>query len=368
MQRFHTQWAAAVTSIVVLIGFVLACSGGDDAYEYDTHRTATYIGTQNPGDVWSWTLTMGGSIGSFSATNETLGYDYSGNVDRLPNDFLRLTVTAATEPGASLPAVAYAFEVPDTALMVKPAGDDPVVVCTARSACPPRDATYNWVALVNGTFDAASDTGYGVSDATIAEGDVAFDSRYYLLNGSANGTQSAAGFSCSSGRITRSGDPMTLGVTPAGMLFGDRGPGDGGFAGIQAPDSAIELDDLLAFGREFRGVVIKAGATGEESEPVWARVDGLGAMLGGGYDDFEAGIEGDDSIEIGFTAQNSPGVFNATLTDTSSSSSLVIMVSLIDGRYVLYGAGTGEPPAVAQNFLAIEHVAPLCGDAMLPCR
>jgi hypothetical protein len=367
MQRSHKQYFIALTGIALVIGVVLACNGGDDAYEIETSRTSIYVGTQNPGDVWSWTLTMDGSIGSFSATNETLGYDYSGDVGILPNDFLRLTVTAATEPGATLPAVAYAYEVPYMALFVKPEGDDPVVVCTAQGACPTLDATYNWVTLVNGTFDADSDTVYGVTDMTGSEGDLAFDNRFYLLNGSANGTRSGAGFSCSSGRITKSGEPMTFAVTPSGLLIGDQGPGAGGFAGMQAPDPAIDLDDLLAFGREFRGVVIKAGGSGEDSEPVWARVDGLGAMIGG-YDDFEAGIESGDSSEIAFLAQNSPGVFSATLTDASGSRPLIIMVSLIDGHYVLYGAGTGEPPAVAQNFLAIEHFAPLCGDAMLPCK
>lgn len=354
MQRLRNQWIVLLFSMTVM-GFLLSCGGGDGSSDDASPRTSTYLGTQNPGDVWSWTIEMDGSTGSFSATNETLGYDYAGDVDTLPNDFLRLTVTSTTEPGMSIPAVAYAIEVPDTALIVKPDGDDPVVVCAAQGACPTLDAAYNWVPLVDSTFDLASDTGYGVTDATISGSDFAFDSQFYLLDGSSNGTESVTGFTCSSGRLTRTGDPMTIGVTPSGMLIGDEGPGAGGFVGMQAPDAPIDLDDLLAHGREFRGVVIKARIAGDESEAVWARADGLGGFVGGHYDDFEAGIENSDTTDITFDAQPSPGVFNATQTEAAGSSSLVIMVSRINGRYVIYGAGAGAPHMVAENFLVMEQ-------------
>ena len=62
-----------------------------------------------------------------------------------------------------------------------------------------------------------------------------------------------------------------------------------------AQDAQNALDDLLAHGREFRGVVIKARIAGDESEAVWARADGLGGFAGGHYDDFEAGIENSDA-------------------------------------------------------------------------
>lgn len=244
---------------------------------------------------------------------------------------------------------------PDTALIVKPDGDDPVVVCAAQGSCPTLDAAYNWVPLVDSTFDLTDDTAYGVSDATISAADVAFDSQFYLLDGSPNGTESVSGFTCSGGRLIRSGDPMTIGVTPSGMLIGDEGPGAGGLVGMQAPDVPIDLDSLLAHGREFRGVVIKARIAGDESEAVWARADGLGGFVGGHYDYFEAGIEDSDTTEITFDAQPGPGVFNATQTETSGSSSLVIMVSRIDDRYFIYGAGAGASHTVAENFLVIEQ-------------
>ena len=357
MQRLRNQWMVWI--IGIMMSTAVACggggAGGDDAAEGDETRTAEYLGTQNPGDVWTWTLVMDGSIGTFSATNETLDYDYSGDVDTLPNDFLRLTVTTSTEPGMTLPAIAYAIEIPYTALIVKPEGDDSVVVCAAQGACPTADASYNWVPLMQNTFDLATDTAYGVTDTTISGSDFAFDSQFYLLDGSSNGTENITGFSCSAGRITTSGDPLTIGVTPSGMLIGDHGPGAGGFVGMHAPADPVDLDDLLAHGREFRGVVIKAKATGEESEAVWARSDGLDGFLGGSYDDFEAGIEDTESTAITFDAQPSPGVFNATQTETSGSSSLVIMVSRINGRYFIYGAGAGAPHTVASNFLVIEQ-------------
>jgi hypothetical protein len=349
------RWVGSVCGLILMC-LVVACGGGSDGgADVDSPRTSSYLGTQNPGDVWSWTITMDGSVGDFSATNETLGYDYSGDVETLPNEFLRLTVTAATEPGMSLPAIAYAVEVPDTALIVKPGGDDPVMVCAALGVCPTESASYNWVPLVKNTFDAAVDTAYGVTDATVSGLDFAFDGRFFLMDGSSNGTESVTGFSCTDGRLTRTGDPMTIGVAPSGMLIGDEGPGAGGFVGMQTPDAPIDLDDLLAHGREFRGVLIKARVTGDENEAVWARADGLGGFIGGSYDDFEAGIEDVDSTDITFDTQDSPGVFNATQTESSGSSPLVIMVSRINGRYFIYGAGAGGTHSVAQNFLVIEQ-------------
>jgi hypothetical protein len=354
MQRLRNKWTVILFSMTVAV-FILACGGGGDgSTDGESPRTSSYLGTQNPGDVWSWTIEMDGSTGSFSATNETLDHEYAGDVDTLPNDFLRLTVTSTTEPGMTIPATAYAIEVPDTALIVKPEGDDPVVVCAAQGACPTLDATYNWVPLVNSSFDLTSDTAYGVTDATISGAEYTFDSQFYLLDGSSNGTDTATGFTCSGGRLTHTGDPMTIGVTPSGMLIGDEGPGAGGFVGMQAPADPIDLDDLLAHGREYRGVMIKARTAGDESEAVWARADGLGGFVGGHYDDFEAGIEDSDATEITFDAQPSPGVFIATQTETSGSSSLVIMASRINGRYFIYGSGAGATHTVAENFLAIE--------------
>jgi hypothetical protein len=101
--------------------------------------------------------------------------------------------------------------------------------------------------------------------------------------------------------------------------------------------------------------MIKARVAGDESEAVWARGDGLGGFVGGHYDDFEAGIEDSDTTEITFDAQPSAGVFNATQIETSGSSSLVIMVSRINGRYFIYGSGAGAAHTVAENFLVIEQ-------------
>jgi hypothetical protein len=69
--------------------------------------------------------------------------------------------------------------------------------------------------------------------------------------------ENVTGFSCVDGRLPCTGDSMTIGVTPSGMLIEDKDPGAGGFMGMQAPDVPMDLDDLPAHGREFGGVMIE---------------------------------------------------------------------------------------------------------------
>ena len=73
-------------SFAVLLAFAIgAC---EDDSSSDTSNS--YTATQSPGDVWSWTLTSS----TFTATNDTTGFTYSGGKETLANLFLKLTVNS----------------------------------------------------------------------------------------------------------------------------------------------------------------------------------------------------------------------------------------------------------------------------------
>jgi hypothetical protein len=317
-------------------------------------NTRSYLGTQMPGDVWEWFIDGGSE--TFQASNNTLSYDYSGTFVELPNKFLKLTVEMSTEPGFSTPASAYALEVPNSLLFVKPlSASSEMIVCTARGACPASPDTYNWVQLLDFPFSLTHNA-YGISEMTISGLDYDFAHTTYQINGTVSGISASTGFRCATGELTHPVDPVVIGITPSGLFVGDSGPGAGGFVGIDTPAAPLVTADIIAAGREFRGLLFSDSSTGSETKPIWVRPNGSGGLSGGDYDDFEAGIEHFPpraTIELGTQVQ--PGVFNGTLTDDIGTVHIVSIVNLIDGKYFLFAAGysshrSDEP----YNFLLIE--------------
>ncbi|GMR18657.1 MAG: hypothetical protein BMS9Abin33_1089 [Gammaproteobacteria bacterium] len=351
--------------LTVLAALTLAACGnnGDSSGNDNSNPARNYMGTQAPGDVWSWTITTGsGGTGTFSASNDTLGYTYSGDVETLANGFLKLTITATTEPGLIPPAVAYALEFPDTALVIKPAGTTGnAIVAAALGPCPTASASYNWVDLLDFTWTTA-DQAYGVSATTVTGSSFDFSDTNYYLNGTVSGIDAVTGFTCSGGRLTHPTDPTVIVVTPSGVFIGDSGPGAGGFVGMQAPASLIDLSDVARVGREYRGFDFtdaNTDPTRDDTTPIWGRSNGSGGsvdLIGGEWSDFEGNIEDPGTPgNIVFGTQASPGIVNATLTDGAGTTDMVLMINRINGKYFIYGAQVNTSTLNGSNFLAIEQ-------------
>ncbi|NNF97886.1 MAG: hypothetical protein HKM93_00765 [Desulfobacteraceae bacterium] len=348
------------TGLMLLMAMLVACGSGggsdNDTEPAGNSRTSSYIGTQSPGDVWSWTITMTGGTGIFDATNETLDYEYAGDVSMLPSGFLNLTITSSTDPDTLPGDRTYALEFPDTALLAIPTGGDPLIVCAAVGPCPADDAVYNWVSLLDDSYDASMDDAYGVTAMTIAGSDIDFAHEFFLLDGTDAGTGSSSDFTCADGRLTHPLNPEVFVATPSGLLITDNGPSLGGIVGMQAPAGPIDLADLTAAGREFRGVVFKTSAGADvETEAVWVRTDGSDGLITGNYVDIEAGVETTSLATVVLTTQTRPGVIRMTRTEGTEINHSVIMVNRINGRYFIYGVGTGLPHHAGENYLVIEH-------------
>ncbi len=355
MKQFiqHTTRSVSLILTVLATLTLAACGGGNN----NSNSDRNYVGTQNPGDVWSWTITTGsGGTGTFSASNDTLGNTYSGSLVTLANGFLKLTVTTTTGPGPAFTPL-YALEFPGTALVIKPAGTGNTIVAAALGACPTASATYNWVDLLDYLWNPVTDQAYGISAATVTGSNFDFSHVKYYLNGTVSTIATVTGFTCSGGRLTHPIDPVVIVATPSGAFIGDGGARAGSFVGMQAPASNIILSDVVLAGREYRGVDFEDNSSvGDDTRPIWARPNSSGGLTGGEWIDFEANIE--DTLQAGtitFGAQPSPGVVNATITDGAGTANMVLMINKINGKYFIYGAQTNTASGQGENFLAIEQ-------------
>lgn len=344
---------------LVLIGlFILAGCSNDS----DVNSSNSYTGTQSPGDVWSWTI----DATSFSAKNETLEYSYSGSKSTLPNKFLKLIVDTSDDPAlvGSLPATAYAIENPGTALIIKPAGTDgKVIVAVAKGTCPSSDSSFNWVVIPKLSWSTlSSDEAYGTATSTVSGSMVDFTGTKNELDGTPIAGGGVSSFDCSDGVITSAVDPIVFAVAPTGTMIGDNGPGAGGIVGVVAPGSAIVDSDFSQPGREFRGVLFKNNAPGDDTNPVWVRGQGT-TLKGGGYTDFVVGTEDSaNNVELVLVSQASPGLYNATLAATGISCpdpacfDFVLMVNKVGGKYVAYGiAENDDGSGGAYNVMLMEQ-------------
>jgi hypothetical protein len=318
------------------LGFLLATGcGGGGATSIAAPQSRSYLGTQNPGDVWQWTLT--GT--SFTASNQTRGYTYSGTEQTLVSGFLKLTFTSSTDPNVSVNSLGYGLEIPGTAIIIKPAGDQTVkpILGAALGGCPATAQNFNFVKVPSATFDLSSQPAYGTLTIDPSSGSLTGTISWFALSGTSMGSGQDS-FTCSNG--TWQGTDSTGAWSPGGVFFIDNGLNNGGSIGVAAPSANIDLSDMTS--RTFRGFLISPAKT----EPVAAIPSGTsGTMLGHGYDtDDELTTDTPDvanaSVTITFTSQPSPGLVAATIQPNNGNpESIVCAVNITNGKYTLYSIG-----------------------------
>lgn len=332
----------AASMAVLLSG----CGGGGGGIAGGSIQS--YVGTSSPGDVWSWTF----QSGTFSATNETLSHTYSGTSQDLPSGFKKLTITASNDSGVTEGSAGYAVEIPGEALLIKPAGGDSVhpIIATASTAPPQTDLNFNWVTVPRANWDYATLPAYGTTDLTYSSGAWTGTIHHQLLNGQP-GSDEQGSLSYIDDRLHVNNSQAQAEMTPAGLMFIDNGPGNGGLVGMLQPASAIDWADFA--GRQYRGLLVKAG----KCQCVWAQSDGTGNMLGGGYAG-DAGIEtnthdGDpqSGVAITLSSQPSNGLLRVNLTMPNGSASLVLAVNKVAGKYLAFGIGTDQQGGLYNIYL-----------------
>ncbi len=267
---------------------------------------------------------------------------------------MKLEVAATTDPGVSVGQSAYAVEMPGTALIIKPAGQDtrpPIVAASLGTNPAGPQVSFNYV-------DVAK-SGWAMSDE--AYGHVTFDVNGNSYGGTADRfeidntpmSQGFTGFTSVDGHMTANvGGVIVNGVmTPSGVCVMDYGPGMGGFIGVKQPSAPTNLVTLGT--KSFRGFLINQGKT----QCVTVTPNGDGTLHGTGYQN-PSGVEtgtsdGGAGVTITFLSQPNPGQITMSIGTSGGAETLVACVSVVNGKTMLFafGAGGGEP----YNVLLVEN-------------
>lgn len=309
-----------------------------------------YVGTQAPGDVWTWNLTST----TFSAVNTTRGTSYSGSSTLLDSGYYKLAVTASSDPAAPVGSAAYAFDVPGVAIIVQPAGTitNPVVGA-AVGTNPTGSTNYNWISIPSSSWESGHNEAYGtavIAMTSATSGSILITQN--SITGAVLGTHNQP-VDWTSGEFTTSGSTGV--VTPAGMIMVDNGPGEGGVFGVKAAAANVDLADLAS--QEYRGMLFKGGGAGASggTELLKITTNGTGGLDGVAYVNVETG-ELDppgNHVTLTFGAQASPGLVNGVLHLHSEDQNIVLAINKIGGKYMIYGFAASSD-GVPDNFLLIQ--------------
>ena len=338
-----TKWA------YLGLGLLLCGCGG--ATGLTANVSHNYLGTQGPGDVWNWQL----GDTTFTATNQTLGYHYTGTKSTLATGFMKLTVGSTDDPNVSVGQSAYALELPGTALVLKPAGADtkqPIIASSLGSNPPGPQVSFNFVAVGSATFNAATDQAYGHVTFDVTGNNYNGTSHRFAIDGKAL-ADGPANFVGNNGLMTDTGTPPATGaMTPSGVCALDSGPQKGGVIGVKQPAANINLADLAS--RHFRGFLINQGKT----QPVDVTSNGDGTLHGKGYA-LPTGVEdgtldGGSGVTVSFTSQPNPGEVTVTIASSGGSESMAAAINVVDGKYMMFCCGVGQD-GKAYNVILVEN-------------
>ena len=302
-----TQWYS------ILLGgiFAVGCSSdADDAQPrpfIDEATAAYYIGTQSPGDVWSWALDK--SQGHMMATwdygtfdDESDDITIEGTFDALPSGFLKVVITKVTPSTPEIKtdgsAWFYALEIPGMAMVVKPEGSikGDVIALVPEGNCAQIPGTYNYIVSApgeQGNYDAITKEAFGYLEVTPQGSDFALSGYKFSLDCLNGGNCTDTGVinslptaSCNGNGgvvLTESGNTVAQGqFTNGGVMMMDFGYGNGGVFALKA--SALATKESVV-GNNFSGIAYMPKNENDKTVPVRISFfdNGLGTIVGTGF-------------------------------------------------------------------------------------
>jgi hypothetical protein len=303
--------------------------------------------------VWDWSI----QNGSFNATNETKNYTYSGTATALPTGFTKLLIQSTSDPGVTAGQSAYAIELPNTALLIQPAGADtlpPIMACGLGANPAGPTVTYNFVTVPSSTWSiaqaAAGDVTFNVAGDSYSGNTAQFDITGQSIAG---GT---ASFTCTNGRLSNPNGPngtvLNGAVTPSGICVIDFGPNNGGIIGVK--QAGVNVDTSTLANMTFNGFMVRQGVT----ECVQASPNGDGTLKGKGYAS-DGGVEtgtfetGASGVSISFGGQLAPGLVKMNVTTSGGSETIMCCVNVVGGKTMLLGFGAGG--GSAYNVMMVQQ-------------
>lgn len=347
---------------------LIGCGGNNASTGGGAVESASraYVATQQPGDIWSWTL----SATSFSGTNETLGHTYSGDVQVLPSGFSSLTITSSNDDAVAAGSKAYAVEIPGTCILVRPAGGDGVmpIIGTGLGSNPTADTmSMNWITIPKAGFQVANDDAFGIADFTKSGGGYHLDIHYGRLSYESGDLQVGIGATLTdtNGRflvtnddgseITDDGRDVVFGLQASGVFMADMGPNAGGLIGMLAPTDPLHWSEVAS--KEFIGMLVKSSRSQlVHCTPAGGDVlDGVGLFTD---EEISSGETGDPTrgVTISLGAEISNGLYTVNLKSKEPGApdeKMFMIAGKVDGKIVMFAFG-GTDRDGTYNVLLVE--------------
>lgn len=404
MQRYR-KWLAGVA--IVLFSMLLASCGGGSS----STTTHAYVGTQTAGDFWTWSSTTNGSTGTFTSTDSTTGYTYSGTSAALSGNstgFTKLTLTSSNDTSATVGSKSYQVEIPGTALISMPGpfqelpnGDgilyygsnSPPVIAVAQGSCPTSGGTFNWIMVPPQTWCSGADTrsgascpsgtstgpAYGTATITVSGSSYGMTVQPYLLDGTTKSSFTMSGATCSNGVISGTDSKsrsLNISFTPSGLFFIDLPSGDGSIVGADASTN-VPWSDLLTSGTRFIGTAfmsikhftadgtyVTSDYDAPDTRAGYLTADGS-TLNGKFFLDLDSGtLQTDTEMQGTFTfvSEDSPGMIKYSLLDSKGTQTGVFVVKKISGKYYLLGltdhwtasAGSNTGEMTGRNLFMVQ--------------
>ena len=342
VSRFSISFAA---SALVLASAINSGCGGGGAAASLVSPTRAYLGTQAPGDVWSWSF----DNATFTAANQTLSHNYTGTSADLPSGFKKLTISTSDDTNVPAGSAAYAIEVAGTALIIKPAavGSAPIIACGLGSnAADGAQLHYNWVTVPRPNW--TDNVCYGTVDFLVSGTRYDGTIKSYLSDGTLDKTRSD--HFVNNGGVLTTPPNGTGALTPSGTFMLDFGPNNGGVIGVEQSTTPIDVADFCLAGREFRGILMRPVDPLNPTNPhngaqcIFGIGGGTNTLNGGSFTDVEAGTKDDvaNGVRITIQSQPSPGLLQGNLTELHDNSNhpIFFAINKVNGKYEIFGLGT----------------------------
>ncbi|MDH5353412.1 MAG: hypothetical protein OEY09_03115 [Gammaproteobacteria bacterium] len=330
----------SLTSLLML-GLV-GCGGGSGSTTPSSITDTIYQGQDSSGNNVS--VTVGST--QFQVVDHANSVTMSGDKSTLANGFLKLVTTSSTSPSVTVPNTHYALEYPQTALIA--GGNNMYFVGFTIGSCVNSTNDYNYAVMPLPGTTITTDTSIMWGTANVSANGATSEFSATATQSALDGTDLTATPApapdtglCSDGAVTLASGSELL-ISQTGMIFG-KNPGGDDFVGMLKPASNIDTSNavgaLTEAGNIINFVLFKPDQQGVmQLRPARIEATGNGVFTAYDYSDFENNIVNTTTGTITITGQSSPGVLQGTaLNGDGSTNEIQLMVSNINGKYVLFG-------------------------------